>query len=66
MQKSNKPNDPGSQPRQGNDKDNKDQRGKDKKVDKSTPHNFLTREDIPESTNEPDGVPGSGKRQDTN
>ncbi len=39
---------------------------KDKKPDTSTPHNDLTKKDIPDSTNESTGVPGSGQRQDSN
>jgi len=30
------------------------------------PKNYLTKEDIPDSTNESTGVPGSGQRQDSN
>jgi hypothetical protein len=39
---------------------------KNQPTDKQTPHNDLSKEDIPDSTNESTGTPGSGQRQDSN
>jgi hypothetical protein len=43
-----------------------EQPASDKEKSGKDQENFLTKEDLPDSTNESTGVPGTGQRQDSN